>query len=159
MEPALGESCLSGQRRGPAAPGEDRVLSLDHKSLHISATNSNNQGSKPGIPRVDTAPHGVETPTTLVAHWLGLMEPARGDGCLSCRGRGCAAQGRVRSHPRVRNPSMSLQLQQTGNRDGDPTGRYRPTQCGNPTQGTPLSIGVREASGPHPMGVRSSASS
>ena len=51
--------------------------------------NSNNPGTKTVIPRVDTAPHGVETPT----------------------------------------------------------------------QGTPLLIGVREAGGPHPMGVRGSASS
>ena len=36
MEPAHGESCPCGQRRGPAAPGEDNVLSLDQKSLHIS---------------------------------------------------------------------------------------------------------------------------
>ena len=38
MEPARGESCLSGQRRGPAAPGGDRVLSPDYKSFHISTT-------------------------------------------------------------------------------------------------------------------------
>ena len=29
MEPALGESCPSGQRRGPATPGEDKVSSPD----------------------------------------------------------------------------------------------------------------------------------
>ena len=51
--------------------------------------NSNKRGTKTVIPRVDTAPHGVETPT----------------------------------------------------------------------QGTPLLIGVCEASGPHPMGARSSACS
>ena len=65
MEPACGESCLSGQRRGPAAPGEDRISSPDQKSFHISTANSNNLGSKTGIPRVDTARHGVETPATL----------------------------------------------------------------------------------------------
>ena len=65
MEPARGESFPSGQRRGLAAPAEDRVLSPDLKSFHISTTNSNNLGTKMGISRVDTAPHGVETPTTL----------------------------------------------------------------------------------------------
>ena len=65
MDPVSGESCLSGQRRGLSSPGEDRVLSPDQKSFHISTTNSNNLGTKTGIPRVDTAPHGVETPTTL----------------------------------------------------------------------------------------------
>ena len=53
MEPGRGESYPSGQRRGPAAPGEDRVLSPDQKSFHISMTNSNNLGTKTGIPRVD----------------------------------------------------------------------------------------------------------
>ena len=33
-----------------------------------------------------------------------------------------------------------------------------PHSVETPTQGTPLLIGVREASGPHPMGVKSSAS-
>ena len=65
MEPARGESFPSGQRRGPAAPGEDRVLSPDEKSFRISTTRSHNLGTKTGIPRVDTAPQGVETPTTL----------------------------------------------------------------------------------------------
>ena len=65
MEPARCESFPSGQCRGPAAPGEDRVSSLDQKSFHISTTNSNNLGTKTGIPRVDTAPHGVGTPPAL----------------------------------------------------------------------------------------------
>ena len=34
-----------------------------------------------------------------------------------------------------------------------------PHRVETPTQGTPLLIGVREASGPQPMGVKSSASS
>ena len=65
MEPERGESFPSGQRRGPAAPEKDGVLSADQKSFDISTTNSNNLGTKMGIPRVDTAPHGVETPTAL----------------------------------------------------------------------------------------------
>ena len=65
MEPARGESCPSGQRRGPAAPGEDKFPSPDQKSLHTSTT-STTQGQKrrsPGsIPprRVWTPqPHGA----------------------------------------------------------------------------------------------------
>lgn len=37
-EPACGESCPSGQHRGPVASGEDRVPSPDQKSLHTSTT-------------------------------------------------------------------------------------------------------------------------
>ena len=66
---------------------------------------------------------------------------------------------RLRSYPRIRTFSISLQLQPTGDQDGDPKSRYRLTWCGNPNQGTPLLIGVREASGPHPMDVRRLAGS
>ena len=59
-EPVRSESCPSGQRRGPAAPGEDSVLSPDGKFSHISLT-TNNPRMKTDIPRVDTAPRGVET--------------------------------------------------------------------------------------------------
>ena len=65
MEQSRSESCPSGQRRGPAAPGEYWVLSPDQKSFHISITNSNNLRMKTKIPRVDTAPQGVQTPTQL----------------------------------------------------------------------------------------------
>ena len=65
MEPARGESCPSGQRRGPAAPGEDRVLFPDQRSFHVSTSNSHILEMKTGIPLVDTAPQGVQTPTTL----------------------------------------------------------------------------------------------
>ena len=57
MEPALGESRLSGQRRGPAPPGEDKFSSSDQKSFHISTTPTTR------VENVDTAPKGVETPT------------------------------------------------------------------------------------------------
>ena len=62
MEPARGESFPSGQRLGPAASGQDSVLSPDQKSFYISTTNTNNLGTKTEIARFDTAPRGVETP-------------------------------------------------------------------------------------------------
>ena len=97
MDPARCESCPSGQRRGPTAPGEERVLSPDHQSFYISKTKSNDLGTTTGIPRVDTAPHGVITPPHwVVADWLGLMEPAGGGGCPSGQGRGYAAHGEVK---------------------------------------------------------------
>ena len=40
--------------------------------------------------------------------------------------------GRMRSRLRIRNPSIFLQLQQPGDENGDPPGRYRPARCGNP---------------------------
>ena len=50
MEPACGASCPSGQRRGPAAPGEDKVSSPDQKSFHISTTPTT-RGRKQTSPR------------------------------------------------------------------------------------------------------------
>ena len=81
MEPARGESWLSGQSGGPAAPGKDRILSPDQKSLHIATTNSNKRGLKTGIHRVETAPHGVETPAPMAGRrsligWGSYIEPA-----------------------------------------------------------------------------------
>ena len=65
MEASRGESCPSGQRQGPAAPGEDKFPSPDHKSVHTYLYHSNNPEKKTQIPRVDTALQDVETPTPL----------------------------------------------------------------------------------------------
>ena len=64
MEPACGDSRPSGQRRRPAAPGEDKFPSTDQKSIYISTT-PNNPWTKRQIPRVDTASQDVEIPTPL----------------------------------------------------------------------------------------------
>ena len=45
-------------------PGEDRIPSPDQQSSRASIC-SNKPGTKAVVPRVDTAPHGVETPTPL----------------------------------------------------------------------------------------------
>ena len=66
MEPAHGESCPSGQRRRPTAPGEDEFPSPDQKILPY-LYNSNKPVTTKRIPQVDTAPQGVDTPTPLVA--------------------------------------------------------------------------------------------
>ena len=72
MEPARGESCLSGQRRGPATPGEDKLPSPGQKSFHISTTPTT-RGRKRRSPGSMT-PRKVwkPQPTWLVANWLGL---------------------------------------------------------------------------------------
>ena len=64
MEPTRMESCPSGQRRGPAARGQDKVSFPDQKSIH-TATTSVNRGRKRRSARVDTSLHGVETPPPL----------------------------------------------------------------------------------------------
>ena len=91
MEPARGESCLSGQRRGPAAPGEDRLSSPEYKSFTISTapTTRGRKRRSPGSipPRRVWKPQ----PHWLVADWMGLMEPARGESCSSGQRRGLAA--------------------------------------------------------------------
>ena len=92
----------------------------------------------------DTAPRDVETlPHRLVANWIRLMEPARGESCSSGQRRGPAALGKDKlCHPRIRNPAMYLQLQQTGDENGDSLGRYRSARCGSPNRIGWLPIGA-----------------
>ena len=73
-----------------------------------------------GFFRVVTDPHGVET--TTPTDWLLI-----GWGPWSQR-----HPRRIRFHPRIRNPSIHLQLQQTGHENGGLPGRYLPARCGNP---------------------------
>ena len=75
---------------------------------------------KNGVSRVDTAPHGMKTPTLV-------------SDCLLARVK--RHSEKIRSHPRVRNPSIRLQLGRTGDENGGPPGRYRPARCGNPKLG------------------------
>ena len=131
MEPASGESCPPGRRRRPAAPGEDTVLSPDEKSLHTPTTPTT-QGRKqrspesiPPLTVLKTQPHW------LIADWLGLMEPARGESSPSGQRRSPAAPGEDKFPSLDQNLSLSLQLQQTGDENADPRGQYRPSRCGN----------------------------
>ena len=85
MEPARGESCPSGQRRGLAAPGEDAVSSPDQNYFHISATPTNRERKQ--RPPGSILPRTVWKPQRhwLVTDWPALMEPARGRNCPSGR--------------------------------------------------------------------------
>ena len=126
MEPARGESCLSGQRRDPAAPGKDRVSFPDYKPFHIFTTPTT-RGRKrrfPGsiLPRWVWKPQ----PYWLVADWLGLVEPAR-DECFPSGQR--------------RGPGAHEEVRQNGHETADPPGRYRSAWYGNPNPTGWLLIG------------------
>ena len=54
--------------------------------------------------------------------------------------------GRIHSHPQVRNPSMSLQAQLTGDVNANPPGRYVPARCENPSSTGRLLIGSGSSS-------------
>ena len=141
MEPARGKSCPSGQRRGPAAPGEDKFLSPDQKYFRISTTPTN-RGRKRRSPG-SIPPRRVwkPQPHRVIADWLGLMEPARSESCPSGQRRGPAEPGEHNFQSRIRYPSISLQLQHPGDENADPLGRYRPAGCGNPSPTGWLLIG------------------
>ena len=93
IEPERGESCPCGRRRGPAAPSEDKVLSPGENFPHISATLTT-WGRKQRSPGL-IPPRKVWKPQThrVIADWLGLMAPARGESCPSGQRRGHAAPG------------------------------------------------------------------
>ena len=93
MEPARGERCPSGQRRGPAAPEEDNLPSPGQSSFHTSTTptiRGRNRRSPGSIPPLRV---WKPQPNWLVADWLRLMEPARGESCPSCLRRRLTAPG------------------------------------------------------------------
>ena len=62
--------------------------------------NSNEPGTKTIVPRVDTAPHGVETTT-----WCWWSHTHK---------------GRITSYPRIKDVYIYLQLRQTGDENGAP---------------------------------------
>ena len=141
----------------PPHPGRIRShlrIRNPSKSLQIQQPQGDENGDPTG--RCPTR-RGKPNPTGgLVIGWgLGLMESAHGESCTSGQRQGPAAQW---SHPRIINPSISLQLQ-TRTKTVIPRVNTAPHGVQTSTQGTLLLIGVREASGPHPMGTRSSASS
>ena len=93
MEPARIESTPSGQRRCSAAPRGDRLPSPGQNpstSLELQHPGHENADPRSIPPRNDMETIG------LVADWLGLMQPAGGEGCPSSQGRGCAAHGKVK---------------------------------------------------------------
>ena len=70
-------------------------------------------------------------PNLLVADWMRLMESARGESCPSGQRRGPAAPREDKLHPRMRTPSIPLQLQQPGDENRDHPGQYPPARCEN----------------------------
>ena len=106
--PARGASCPSGQRRSPAAPGENRVLSPDQNpSMHY---NSNSLGTKTEIPRNDTPPYVAQTQALwLLVGWSSWSQRASPVVEVPTH------PWRIGSYPRNINISMHLQHQQPGN--------------------------------------------
>ena len=139
MESARGESCPSGQRRGPVPPGEDKFPSPDQKSIQTT----HKPGDENGDPPVRYRPARCGHPNPI--GWLLI-----GWGSWSQRAARVALRadvdvlphpGRIGSHPRIKNPSKSLQFQQPRDENGDPPRRYRPARCGNPNPNGWLLIG------------------
>ena len=93
MKPARDESCPSEHLGGSAAPGDDIVSSSDEKSFQTSTTSTTQEkrGDTPGQYR--SAWCGNPNPHCLVANWMGLMEPARGENCPLRQRQGNAAPG------------------------------------------------------------------
>ena len=93
MEPARGESCPWGQRRGRAAPGGETFPSPGQKYFH-TCTTPTTRGQKRRSPG-SMPPRRVwkPQPRWVIVDWLELMEPAHGEGCSSGQRRGPAAPG------------------------------------------------------------------
>ena len=101
LEPARVEIFPPGQRRRPAAPGDDKVPSP--RCFRTSTTNSNNPGTNTDAPQVDTVPQGVEIPTPLADFLAGAHHGhganARRDFPLGATSRSHRTRGRQNSIP------------------------------------------------------------
>ena len=104
MEPARGKSCLSGQRRGPATPGDKRVSYSDQNPFHISTTPSTRERKRRSPWSIPLRRLCEPQPNFLVADRRRLMEPARGKSCLSGQCRGPATPGDKRVSSSDQNP-------------------------------------------------------
>ena len=131
MEPARGENCPSGQRRGPATPGEDKVSSPDQQSFHTSTTPTHRGRKRRSPGRYRSARCGNPNPTGWLL--MGWRSWSQHTARVAPRANVEVSPhpGRIIFHPRLRNSFTPLQLQHTGEENGDPPGRYRPARCGN----------------------------
>ena len=104
-------------------------LGLENKA---SAT----RGRQGPIPGSETPPYIYKSDNPLEHGDLpGRNRPAR-CGNPSHTGRSVTAhsgEDRIGFHPRIRNPSIPLQLRQLGDENNDPLGRNRPARCVNPS--------------------------
>ena len=71
------ESCPSGQRRGPAAPGGDKVPSPGHKFFHTYTTQTNRGRKRRSLWFIPPRTVWRPPPHPLITDWLGLKEPVR----------------------------------------------------------------------------------
>ena len=99
MEPARRESCTSGLLRGHAAPGEDRFPSPGQKSFQIPTTPTTRGRKLRFLGSISPRKVWKPQPIWLVADWLGFMQPARDESCLSRQRRCPATPGEDRVSP------------------------------------------------------------
>ena len=130
IESARGESCPSGQRRGPAEPGEDKVPSPGQKSFHISSTTTWDENADPSS-RYRSARYGNPNPTVwLLIGWSQRAARVASREIVEVPPH----PGRIGSHPRTKNLPIYLQRQQTGDENADLPGRCAPQGVETPTQ-------------------------
>ena len=130
MDPAPGQSCPSGQRRHLAALSEDHVLSPDENSFHTPATPTT-RGRKQWSPR-SIPPRAAKKPQLHIRMLIGWSSWSQRAARVATRANANVPPGRISSHPRIRNPSTSVQLQLTGEENEDSPGRYRSAGVGKP---------------------------
>ena len=132
MKRARGKRWPTGQRRGPAAPREQKLSSPDQKSFDTFATTTC-RGRKTVIPgSIRPCTVWTRQPHLLPANWLRLMGPAGCGSCLSGKRRSPAAFGEDKVPPPDQKSFHNLQLQHPGDEDRDQPGRRMPARCRNP---------------------------
>ena len=108
------------------SPSSGRTRFQRGSEILRNVYNSYHLAMKTEIPRVDIAPHGVETPTLLDA-LIGWGSWSQCSARVAPRGivEITPLTGRLMSHPRMRNPFKSL-LRQPGDEKVDLPHQYHP---------------------------------
>ena len=118
MESARGESCPSGQRRGPVPPGDDEFPSPDQKSIQTTHKPGDENGDPPV--RYRPARCGNLNPIGWLLIGWGSWSQRAARVALRADVDVLPHPGRIGSHPRIKNPSKSLQFQTQGRKRRSP---------------------------------------
>ena len=132
MEPARGETFPFGQRRCPAAPGEDNFPSPDQTYFQVLTTPTARGRKRRSPGSIPPRTVWKLEPHWLVADWLRLMEPAWVESGPSGQHRDPSAPGEDKVSSPDEKSFLPLKLQQPGDENRYPPGRYRLARCGNP---------------------------
>lgn len=131
MEPARCEKYSAGQRRSPATPGDDTLLSLNQEFLY--AFHRQQLGEHNSVRPGRYRPARCGSPTRI--GWLLLCHSSSSQSVTRAAPRGkddvLPHPGMKGSHPQIICFSAHFQSRQAGDENKRRSSRHNPARCGN----------------------------